>query len=81
MISAGKPTINVLGSCAKYVSLYTSDTAGSLDDSTLSTSHNLVQGVVLLTTIGTASASSGVAIANFPSVRSIRTKVTTGVAA
>jgi hypothetical protein len=60
---AGKPTIKVLGSCAKNVSLYTSDTAGSLDDSTLSTSHNLIQGVVLLTTIGTASATTGVAIA------------------
>lgn len=72
VITNGKPTITTLASCAKNVSLYTSDTAGALDDSTLSTSHNLVQGVVLVTTNG-ASTSTGVAYASFPSVRIIRT--------
>lgn len=66
---SGAPTINVLGSCAKDVPLYTTDTAGSLDDATASASHVQVMGVILSTTISSTTASSNVAVANSPSIR------------
>ena len=63
----GKPTINVLGSCAKDVQLYTTNTSGALDDATTTGSQFPVFGVTLTTTIG-GTASSNVAVAMFPTV-------------
>lgn len=40
--------INVLASCTALVPLYTTDTAGYLDDATGSLSHNQIQGVMIL---------------------------------
>lgn len=54
--------LNVLANCASGVPLYTSDTAGSLDDLTKSTSHYQVQGVLLVAT-NSGSASNVAAVA------------------
>jgi hypothetical protein len=43
----GAPTIRVAAGCAVSVPLYTTNTAGVLDDATASLSHFQVQGVVL----------------------------------
>lgn len=58
---SGKVTIKVLGSCAKDVPLYTTDTAGSLDDLTASLSQHQLQGIAIVTTIG-STASTQVAM-------------------
>jgi hypothetical protein len=62
--SPGNITVNVLASCAADVQLYTSGTAGKLDDT--SASQNLIRGVVLVTA-ATNTASSREAIAVYPS--------------
>jgi hypothetical protein len=55
--------MNVLASCASDVALYTSGTAGSLDDT--STSQTKIDGVVAVTSIGSAATSVEV-IATYP---------------
>ena len=55
---------NVLGSCAADVALYTSGTAGALDDS--STSQTKIDGVVLVTANASSTAQSGEIIATYP---------------
>ena len=60
----GRPSVRVGGSCAADVPLYTSATAGVLDDS--STSQTKVDGVVLVTTNGTATVATGEVIATYP---------------
>jgi hypothetical protein len=56
-------TIKVLGACAADVALYTSGTAGSLDDAT--SSQTKIDGIVLVTAAATA-ASSRECIMTFP---------------
>jgi hypothetical protein len=56
-------TIKVLGACAADVALYTSGTAGSLDDT--ATSQTKIDGIVLVTAAATA-ASSRESIMTFP---------------
>lgn len=46
-------SLAVLGSCAAAVPLYTTDTAGSLDDATASASHHQIMGLMISTTVGT----------------------------
>jgi len=65
---SGVPTINVLGSCAKLVQLYTTDTSGKLDDAIATGSQYPVRNVVLTTTISSTTASSNTAQAAWPSV-------------
>lgn len=60
----GNITVNVLASCAADVQLYTSGTAGALDDT--SASQTLIRGVVLVAA-ATNTASSREAIAVYPS--------------
>lgn len=55
--------VNLLGSCAADVPLYTSGTAGSLDDT--STSQTKIDGIVNVTAVATAAAASTV-IATWP---------------
>ena len=63
---SGKPTINTVASTVKEVILYTSSTAGFLDDATSSASAVLILGVQLATT---TAATAGTAIAQFPTTR------------
>lgn len=44
----GACIVSVLASCAADVTLFTSGTAGALNDATLSVSQNIVNGIVLL---------------------------------
>lgn len=67
VMTSGAPTINVLASAVKNVQLYTTDTSGKLDDAIATGSQYAVRGVHLVTTNG-ASASSGVAVAQYPSI-------------
>lgn len=64
---SGTPTINVLGSCAKNVPLYTTDTSGKLDDGVATGSQYPVRNIVLTTTIG-STASFNTAMASWPAV-------------
>lgn len=57
-------TVRVAGSCAADVQLYTSGTAGVLDDTSTGT---LIRGVVAITTNSTTAASSSEVIAKNPS--------------
>jgi hypothetical protein len=45
----GPVTFNVLGSCSKDIPLFTTDTAGSLDDATASASHVEIVGLMAYT--------------------------------
>jgi hypothetical protein len=63
---SGVPTINVLGSCAKAVQLYTTDTSGKLDDAIATGSQYPVRNVFLTTTISSTTASSNTAQAAYP---------------
>lgn len=64
----GTCNMNVLASCNSGVALYTSDTAGALDDATLSTSQYRVSGVMIVATnSGSASIVAGVS-ASYPTV-------------
>jgi hypothetical protein len=65
---SGVPTINVLGSCAKLVQLYTTDTSGKLDDAVATGSQYPVRNVTLTTTISSTTASFNTAQAAWPSV-------------
>jgi len=61
--------LNVGASCLSGVPLYTTDTAGTLDDATVSASQYLVMGVqIVATNSGSASNVAGVA-ASYPIVR------------
>lgn len=68
----GNIKINVAASCNPLVPLYTTDTAGRLDDATASLSHNQIQGVMItLTNSATISALPGIvqgAIVRIPRV-------------
>lgn len=54
----------VLGSCTADVALYTSATAGYLDDS--STSQTKIDGIVAVSAVGTATAASTEVLMTFP---------------
>lgn len=64
----GVPTISVLGSCAKAVQLYTTDTSGALDDAVATGSQYPVRNIYLLTTVSGATATTGAAQASYPSI-------------
>ena len=61
----GNITVRCAGSCAADVQLYTTSTAGVLDDT--SASQTLIRGVVLVSTNGTTAASTKECIAVYPS--------------
>jgi len=61
--------VKVLGACAADASLYTSGTAGSLDDA--STSQTRIDGIVILTAAATAATAASCLIAVEPSVEAI----------
>lgn len=61
----GNVTVRVLGSCAADVQLYTSGTAGALDDT--AASQTLIRGVVIVSANSTTAASTKEAIAVYPS--------------
>ncbi len=65
---SGVPTINVLGSCAKLVQLYTTDTSGKLDDAVATGSQYPVRNVTLTTTISSTTASANTAQAPWPTI-------------
>jgi hypothetical protein len=60
--------IRFADSCAKNVQLYTTDTAGVLDDLTVSTSQYLIAGLSFYTVSGNT-ASAGLANGAFPQIR------------
>lgn len=70
-MARGNPTIRLAANCQPAVPLYTTDTAGVLDDATASTSHYQVQGVIATTSNSAASTSIGAisSVANFPLIR------------
>lgn len=63
----GSPNISVLGSCAKNVQLFTTDTSGALDDAIATGSQYPIRGVALVSVNG-STASTGPAGAWNPSV-------------
>lgn len=63
--ASGNINVRVLAACAADVQLYTSGTAGALDDT--SASQTLIRGVVIVATGVTATASTREAIAVYPS--------------
>lgn len=63
----GRATVSVAGSCAKSVTLYSTTSAGRLDDATASNYE--IRGVQLLSTNPTASATVMSAFLHFPKVR------------
>ena len=67
----GNPTVRLAASCQPAVPLYTTDTAGVLDDATASLSHYQVMGVIATTSNSAASTSIGAiaSVANFPLIR------------
>lgn len=65
---SGKPTINTIASTVKEVALYTCNTAGFLDDASVSASASEIFGVFLVTT---TAATAGVAMASFPVARKV----------
>lgn len=68
VMARGKPVIRVALNCLPGVPLYTTDTAGVLDDATASASHHLVQGVQIIATASGATASAVTAVSSFPMV-------------
>lgn len=65
----GPVTFNVLGSCAKDIALFTTDTAGSLDDATASGSAYYIVGLYAVTTQSGSTASQATGFASFPWVK------------
>ena len=65
VMTNGRPTINVLVDAAVNVPLYTSGTAGKLDDSTTS---QCIRGLVLTATMTATTSGPCSAVANFPQV-------------
>lgn len=63
----GRCVVSVLGSCVKDVTLYSTTTAGNLDDATAS--NYQVTGIQLLSTNPTASATQMSAFLSWPKVR------------
>lgn len=53
---SGRPKVNLAANCAPFVNLYTTATAGVLDDATVSGSGGLVMGVFAGTSISNATA-------------------------
>ena len=68
-LTRGNPTLRVLTLCANAVPLYTTDTAGVLDDATASLSHYQVMGTMLDTSNVGTTASAIAGVANFPQIR------------
>ncbi len=58
---AGRPKVNLAANCAPFVQLYTTATAGVLDDATVSGSGGMVMGVFAGTSISNATAVTCVA--------------------
>lgn len=72
MIS-GAPTMRAAGSVVKNVQLYTTNTSGVLDDAVVTGSQFPIRGVYFLTTNPSATATTNVAMASFPTVGPITT--------
>lgn len=68
VISGSSFRVRFADSCAKNVQLYTTDTAGVLDDLTVSTSQYLIVGLSFWTVSGNT-ASAGLANGAFPQIR------------
>lgn len=67
LMLSGVPTITVSGAPAKNVTLYTTDTSGTLDDAQATASQFPVRNVFMLTTVSGATATTGAAQASWPS--------------
>lgn len=67
MIS-GFPTIRKAGAVAAKAQLYTTQTSGLLDDAVVTGSQYPIRGVYVLTTNPSATATSGAAVATYPTV-------------
>jgi hypothetical protein len=65
----GPVSVRVAANTNKDVPLYTSDTAGVLDDATASLSHHQIQGVYLVASSGTNVVTRAAGVANYPLVR------------
>lgn len=65
---SGVPVISVSGAPVKMVQLYTTDTSGVLDDAVATGSQYPVRGVVMLTTVSGATATTGAARTSAPSI-------------
>lgn len=57
----GRPKVNLAANCAPFVNLYTTATAGVLDDATVSGSGGMVMGVFAGTSISNATAVTAIA--------------------
>lgn len=68
VMTRGNPTIRVGNLCQDEVPLYTTDTAGMLDDATASLSQHQVIGVICTDSVS-ASESTSTAVASFPVIR------------
>lgn len=68
LMISGVPTITVSGAPVKMVQLYTTDTSGTLDDAVATGSQYPVRGVVMLTTVSGATATTGAARVQSPSI-------------
>lgn len=65
VMAKGRPTIRVAGSCAADVALYTTSTAGVLDDSS-TTTQSRVAGITIVSANGTTATRSIEGIATWP---------------
>lgn len=68
-MTRGNPTLRVLTACQPAVPLYTTDTAGVLDDATASLSQYQVMGTIIVTSNSGTTASATLGVANFPMIR------------
>jgi hypothetical protein len=66
VMTSGVGNVRIAGSCTANIMLYTTDTAGVLDDATASSSHFQLQGVLLTTTNQGSSVSNQTAVFNGP---------------
>lgn len=69
VMTRGKPVIRVALDADSGVPLYTTDTAGVLDDATASSSQRLVLGVQIIATASGTAASAVTAVSSFPMIK------------
>lgn len=68
VLTRGAGRVKVAASCVEDVPLYTTDTAGVLDDATASASHHQIMTAMISTNTGTTATNCAM-VAPFPSVR------------
>lgn len=66
---SGKPVLRLAASCADDVPLYTTDTAGVLDDATASLSHHQVMGVLADGSASAGGVTALTCVASWPVIR------------